>query len=216
MSVDKSFDRILEPHKYSSLDILDLFMEVDKQHIHQRAKCSNDFEPFGLSLERPPDLAFKEIAHQGSSINKVRIKNTLHMMRLFYHDMAQKHVDIILEHPDVKPSRIARNGWVQLRKTWIDIARSEAALILSTLPFYISSDDAPITPATVFPLLWPLCTVMVSPQVTPEQHTRAREALLQIGSRAKVPVATKLANAQFYASEDLAKETYILHSAFHN
>jgi hypothetical protein len=204
-----------EAHLYKSTDFIDFILEIDKQVLLVRQDCNKLWSPLGVSFDHPPAQSFRKIASQFSSILVIRILNTIHMQRIHLHDMAASHVKLILESPEVKESRTLTEKWVDFQRNIVEIVRSEAELLLSALPFYIPPGDTPLSLTGVFPLIWPLSAIAASPHVAPSQLSSAKEALFQIGLRAMIPIAAKLANARFRSYEEVSEEAHILHLAWH-
>jgi hypothetical protein len=143
---------------------------------------------------------------------KCSFVNTVHMQRIFYCRIADLQLDAVLTSPRVQANRGTRDAWIRFREKVDEITRSETELLLASLPFYIT--PGPLIAKIVSQFVWPLSTIGTSRQVTSGQLNRAREALLEIGRRAMIPIATKLANAQFHPNAELSKEAHMLHLAW--
>jgi hypothetical protein len=194
--------------------MLEYIARTDVEGVRVRKETNNLFKPVGLDFFNPPTEAFRKVANQSVGVIQCRIVNTLHMMRIYYCTMANKNLEIILNGPRLT-DQAARDGWLDLKKTLEKTARLEADLILGSLPFYIPPDQSLLSPTDVSSLVWPLSTFVASPLLTKEQHAAAKEALLQIGARAAIPVATKLASAEFAADAKLSEEVHLIHLSWY-
>jgi hypothetical protein len=183
--------------------------------MRQRREANRLLTPFGLDFDRPPAKSFRHIAHRYSSISLCRNVNTIHMMRLCCCDLAYKQINILLESPTVKDNDAARDGWISFQRTLEDISRAEADLILASLPFYIFPGHSALSSISVSPLIWPLSNFGAYEQLAPTQQARAKDALLQIGKRAMIPLAIKLADLQFQPNAEAAQDAHMLHLAWH-
>jgi hypothetical protein len=173
------------------------------------------FAPTGLHYARPPPESFLHLAYQRSGILACRQINAFHMMRIHWCIVADRQVNILLDNARTKDNLASFDGWFDFQQTLERIVREEADLILATLPFYIPPGDDPLNPTHVCPLIWPLSTLGLSRQVSSSQKQHAGEALFQIGARAKLPIATKLAKGSFADNAEPYHSAQILHYTWH-
>jgi hypothetical protein len=192
------------------MDMIDFIMKIDMASIRQQKQANVELAALGLHFARPPSDVFKKIAHQPNAIYICRLLNTIHFQRVFYFSMAIAYVDLVIASPMVGQNQSVKTEWINFRKTLQKLTRMEADLLLSSLPFYITPGSGPLNPANVLPLVWPLL-ILTSPQLTLAQQLAAKDALHQIGDRASVPTATKLASAEFGSHAEISKEAHMLH-----
>jgi hypothetical protein len=131
------------------------------------------------------------------------------MQRISYCGLANKHVGYILDSPEVKANVAATQKWTEFQRRITEIVRTEADLIFSCLPFYLSSGQTSLTATAAFPLIWPLSAIETSPHVSSTQREYARNALLQIGEIAMIPLATKLANPKHLLNLEVLEEAHM-------
>jgi hypothetical protein len=207
-----------EKHLQSPMKIVQIVVEIDGKSLHQEKKVSSLLTRFGLGFSNTPAEKFKKIAHRVASITMTRFVTTVHMMRLFYSEIAVAYIGIILSTNITNEA--ARAAWINLQKAFEGNARRAADHVLAYVPFYLQPDatnpKCPLNPNAVLPLIWPLQIFGSSQIVTKEQQQRAQEGLLQIGERAAVPLATKLAKEFFRPNAALSLEVHMLHHAWHS
>jgi hypothetical protein len=195
--------------------MIQFILDADAQAICVRQNTNSLFQPFGLDFEHPPAESFRAIAHERSSLGLCRIINTIHMMRITWLNTVARQLKRLLDDPKIKRDQTTVNAWINLRVSVETTARSEADLLLSTLPIYIPADESPLSPTSVASLVWSLSTFGVSPLLSSAQQASAKEGLVQIGQRAKISAATKLANAQFSSDSKLSEEAHLVHFSWH-
>jgi hypothetical protein len=200
------------------MQIIDFVVEIDKLACRLREICNEDrMILYGLHFDHPPAESFREIAHHSSSITLCRILNSGHVVRIMWCSIASKHIGMILEKTafekrqttDVVDDELSRDAWIKLRKTLIEVARTETDLILDSVSVYMSPELDSLSTASVRPLIWPLMAIGRSPYTTMVQRARMKEALIQIGEKAKIPVATKMAHLD--PSADIPEDAHLLH-----
>jgi hypothetical protein len=195
--------------------MIELIMEIDAESLQVRKETNDRLTPFGLDFDRPATKTFHKFAQQHDGISHCRIINTVHMMRMFWCNIAMGYLGILLHCPDTKKDLASESAWLELQQALQDTIRSEADLILSTLPYCIPHGTSPLTQISTCPLIWPLVTFGAYQETTELQKSRAKEALFQIGTRAKIRVATKMAEEHFVLDAKLSDEAHMLHHAWH-
>jgi hypothetical protein len=187
-------------------------MKIDLESLQQRAESNELLVPFGLDFHNPPiPEIFKSVAEELSGITFCRFVNSVHIIRMFHLDIAYRSVCKILDDPKVAQDPSKSDVWLNFQDTLNTTARSEADLILSTLPFYIPPGSGPLNPTNLLPLVWPLASFGSSMQLLPEQQYQAKEALRQIGSRGRLPMVTRLVESQFQPGASCSWEALMLH-----
>jgi hypothetical protein len=202
-----------ESHLYTPIEIIDYAVELDARALLQRQESNQLLKPFGLDFELPPKEKFRAVAQQLSGVSACRFANTHFMMRIFWCNIANRHVNVILDGTSDR-DEAARKAWIDLQNALERISRREADLLLACLPFYISGTDK-LSATTVSPLVWPLSIMGTCLQLSSVQRDCAKNALLQIGERAMIPLATKLAETQFHPNAKVTEEAHMLHQAWH-
>jgi hypothetical protein len=197
--------------------MIEFAMEIDAKSTRLRKEYNKLLIHYGLDFEKPPASSFHRVAYLPSNVTLCRTVNTVHMLRISCLDIAQKYASISVESLSAKGvhNQAAIDAWADFQTALETTTRSEADLILACIPPYITPGQAPLNPATVVPLVWPLSSVGSSQQVTLAQRERARAALLQIGTRAMIPIAVKMANVPLDQAAELSKEVQLLHLAWH-
>jgi hypothetical protein len=203
------------PELYSSEDIIEYVVELDKQAFRSRAEVNDLLAPIGLHFDRPPSKLFEETAHERSGVAACRIVNTNRLVRIMYCTVANRHIRSLLDPrtADMPENQAATTALRDLLDVFERAIRSEADLILASIPFYLDPTAAGegLSLTSVFPLVWPLSMLGTVPAVTPAQQAIAKEALFQIGVRAKAPIATKMANTLFHPGARLPEDAHLLH-----
>jgi hypothetical protein len=197
---------------YDPTDIIEYIVQVDKQCLRQMKATNRLLAPFGLQFDRAPDEIFGDIAHELSTIATCRMVNTIRLVRAQYCAIAIGYLDRVLD--SLQGNRAGRDAWIDLRKAFETAIKFEGNLILATVPFYVTPGDAPLSPNGVYPLVWPLALFGVVQQVTPAQKAYAKEALIQIGTRADAPSATRLAYTLFRPGARLPPDVHLLHCIY--
>jgi hypothetical protein len=201
-----------ETHLYSPTDVIQYILDVDSQSLRFREETNHILNAYGLDYDQHPAESFQRIAHERSSVSICRAVNTVHVMRCNWCFSAFKHIQLLLDSLNVERNQGSRDAWIDLQKAFINIARSEAELVLATIPFYILPGDGPLSQTSSSSLIWLIAMVAANPGLLPTQQARARDALSQIGSRAMISAATKLANARSAADMKLFEQAHIIPS----
>jgi hypothetical protein len=163
------------------------------------------YENTGLDLFKPPKESFRDVANRPRSMVACRHITSSHMMRAFWFDVASRYVDFILsQDPDA-----VNEQWLDFRKTLETNSRIAASLLLSHVPFYVTPGSGPLSPTSVYSLVWPLSVLVTCQLITPEQKEYAKDILFQIGTRASLPLALKM--AEEHRSQDLYEQVHMLH-----
>jgi Fungal specific transcription factor domain len=205
--------KLKDPERYSHQEILLQAIEQDKQHgALMETKTKTLMESYGLSFYDPPADSFRKIAYDKTGITIIRFFLTVYQLRLMRCEIMYRLVDEIRKSPSDK-SIDTTEAWIDLQNSIVKIARKCGDGILMTLPFYLCPDpknpDGPLRTASVSSLLWPLSAFARCKIVTSEQKDRAKDAVTQIGQRAKIPIATVMAN-QFEAVAPWYERLYML------
>jgi hypothetical protein len=207
-------DTIIEPQLYSPKAIIEYIIEIDSVGRRVRKECKDLFSPLGLDFEKPPVEPFPRLADKQIGLTHFRSVILLHMMRIFWCSVANEYLCAILNGLSDR-SQPTRDAWIDLQQSFERTAQCEADHLLVYVPVYVTPGDGPLNPMTLSSLVWPLSTFGASRLLTLLQKMRAKEALLQIGSRASVAIATKLADSFFQPNFELSKEAHMLHQAWH-
>jgi hypothetical protein len=193
--------------------MVEYIVEMDAQSSHHRKYYDKLFAPAGLGMESLPTKTFHTLSHQRLGMGIFRFIVTVHMMRIYWSNIAEKHLRTILSRPSM--TEATKKAWIDVQQTFERIARSEADLLLGMLPFYIPPGQSQLSPSAVSSLIWPLSTLRASQQLTKEQKAHAKLALLQIGERSNIAIATKLAERRTLDSE-LPEEVHLIHLTWQN
>jgi hypothetical protein len=184
------------PEKYTAMDIILVAVDHDAHHAFLMKDTSEVLALFGLSFDYPPCASFKKIAQKTMSINIIRLLNTIHQLRMLRCELIYWLISFLLN--SVKDmSETATEAWLDFQKKLKDIVQVSVEGILGTLPFYLCPDsknpNGPLKLASVSSLVWPLSTFAFCQLVPPEQRECARDAIRQIGERAKLSIALDIA-----------------------
>jgi hypothetical protein len=185
---------------------------IDEEYLVQQKKTTKLLRSYGLDWKRPPDESFSISALQPSGIMLCRDVNAIRMARIMWCTIAKGYLNIVLYCSATK-SQATKDAWAELEAFLEKTARFEADLILASIPFFLR--DASFSTTSVFHLIWPLSTFGASMLLSPEQQACAQETLIQIGKRAKMPIATKLAEEHFHPHAELSKEAHMIHQTWH-
>jgi Fungal specific transcription factor domain len=184
---------------YNSTEIIQLAVDQDSKHVQLMELTSKLIAVYGLSFYEPPTETFRKIAQEQPTVNIVRFLYTIHQLRLLRCELIYWLVGVVLgSQTNADNSNAAIEAWNDFQDAVAKVARDSAEGILTILPFYLTPDpekpDGPLRLASVSSLVWPLTSLARSRSIEPEQRERAREALSQIGIRAKLAIATIIAN----------------------
>jgi hypothetical protein len=188
-------------------------MELESESALQMKESHRHLAPFGFDFEHHPTESFREIAHDHSTIFICRFFNFVNLVRLFWLNAAYRHADILIQ---ASVTEVSRNSWTEFQEATQKRVTVAADNILAMLPFYIYPDPAnpqsPLVTMSVSPLLWALLSFSGYRSIAKRQQDSAKEALLQIGKRAKLPIATKIAML-FEPGVKIFDAGYIFHLA---
>jgi Fungal specific transcription factor domain len=192
---------------YHPMEIIQFGVKQDAQHTRVVEKTERLMRRYGLSFHRLPTDSFKEIAHERSTIAVVRLLNTAHLMRIIRCERMGQMVDFIRNSQSDR-TKTAREAWDNFHDTLQKVVRASADGILGNIPQYIYPDASHpggvLRTTSVSPLLWPLSAFARCRLITSKQRESAKNALKEIGQRAKLPIATKIAdNFQLFKVESL-------------
>jgi hypothetical protein len=185
---------------HNPTDLIDFAVEIDSQALRQMKDSNKLLAPLGLHFEKPPAERFRNIALQRSSIFAARFFHTILLMRLSWLQTTYQTAGKLLH----TKGQAEKEVWTDFHQTTESTMISVVNRILALVHVYIYPDltdsEGPLTSESVQPLIYPLQTFAGYSWMTAKQRECAKEALLQIGTRAKLPIATKIADA-FHTSE---------------
>jgi hypothetical protein len=165
----------------------------------------DDADTTSSSLDEPP----QKLEKYHLAVNYLRFLQAFRMMRIMWCSTANKYLQLLIQRPNL--SKAEKTHWINLQKAFEQSARTEADLVIATIPFYFPPGQAQVSPSSVVTLIWPLATFSASEQLTLAQKTCAQKALLQIGEKANIPIAIELANAFNKPVSELPKEAHLVH-----
>jgi Fungal specific transcription factor domain len=200
-----------ELHLHNPVHTVEYIVELDTQSSKLLRYYDKIFAATGLGMTAPPKESFRKVANTRIGCDLFRFTATMRMMRIYWCNIAHKNLEIIIGNHDASFTNTMRNAWINLQQAFVHTARAEADLLLAGLPFYLPPGQSPISPSSVGCLIWPLSTFGASQQLTAAQKTAAKAALLQIGERANISVATKLAQNHCDQNSDLPEEAHMIH-----
>jgi hypothetical protein len=172
------------------LDVIQVAVEIDAECVRQMKISDVKLQPFGLSFfNYPPTDVFRSIAHEHMAAAALRFVNIMLMARMIWNQHAYEQAGILLNNLKTTEDKATREAWIDFQRTTSRTVRTIANSILSSVEFYVNPNDheSPLSITSVGPLVWPLSAFENYHLITPLQRARAREALYQIGTRAKLP-----------------------------
>jgi hypothetical protein len=188
-----------------------LTAEIDADGRRQRKQSNKLLESYGLDWSNPPVESFENAALQSSRIRICRDVNIVRLGRIVWLNIANTYVRVILA--SAGRSQAATTAWIELQKYFERTARREADLILASVSLFIPP-EGPLSVTKALSLIWPLSSFGSSALVSPMQQARAQQLLFQIGTRAMIPIAEKLARGFFQPGAELSKEAHMIHQVY--
>jgi hypothetical protein len=174
-----------------------LAVHLESLYAREKEASNKLYQQCGFDFDNGPTESFRKIAQHTATIIMVRSYTTINMMRFFWLDMAYQHADRIIKTSTT--AQTARDAWVDFQGAVHQGVIFAGDNILKLLPFYIypdpSNPDSPLTITSVSSLLWTLTAFNRYRSLLDRQRATAQHALYQIGRRAKLPVAIKLADS---------------------
>jgi Fungal specific transcription factor domain len=186
------------PEVYRPMDTLQLAVEQDAEQLRlMELKTKPLMAPYGLSFYEKPSDTFSDIAQKPRIVALIRIVNTLHQLRLVRCELMSR-LTISIQNSQLDDFTNTTEAWANFQKSLVKIARASADAILMMLPFYLNPNpkdpEAALKVTSVSSLVFPLSAFAKCRLITSEQLDCAREAVQQIGRRAKMPVAVTIGN----------------------
>jgi hypothetical protein len=168
-----------------------------------------------VSLTLESNLKLQEILQEREGLIAARFNGFLHLARLIVNFAVHRYAGIVLQ------KALSQEDF-DTAETWFDCRKSREAIIhevvdhildVTTMCIYphTKAIDCPLNATYVGHLVWPISLLAEYPSILlPEQRVRARRALYEIGTRAKLPAAVKIAK-QFDYDSSLSSQSHILH-----
>jgi Fungal specific transcription factor domain len=185
------------PHLYTPVETIMFAADQDALQLEAMKKVVSLLTPHGLSFDHPPKESFKKIAFLRKGTSLIRFLSSIHLSRLVKCEIIHQQIGIMKSR--MQGLGTAADAWTDLQKTAERLGLAAAEAILACLPIYLYPDPkdpkghGPLSTIVVIPLVWPLSCFARSRLATPEQRDRAQDALMQIGQRARLPIASALA-----------------------
>jgi hypothetical protein len=201
------------------IDIIQFVVEIDTQLLHKQNEVNSLLVPFGLDFHKPPDQTFRKLAHHFSGASITRFVTSILMTRVFCCEITVAHIGIILRDTTVARKQAVNDAWDSLKEACENNSRVAADLVLAYVDIYVNQDptspQSPLDPKIVFPLVWQLLVFGISQTLTAAQKAHAQEALRQVGARAGIPLAARLAENFFQPNAALFLEAQLMYHAWY-
>jgi Fungal specific transcription factor domain len=201
------------PELFSTVDAINYAMQQETLQLELMEKTQPVIASYGLSFHHAPDQSFRHVAHD--VVRTVRFMMTVHVMRLVRSEIVFHQASVLRQAPSTISNPVLKKWCTDRQREAERNARASADGMLVFLPFYLYPDSTnptgPLDTIKVSQLVWPLSCFEKMTLITPMQRERARDALSQIGQRAKLPIATAIANS-FNTTSLPTEQVHMIHA----